>query len=283
MNTINDRALRVTAAAVFAFALASFGATSPAAAKALVKTRQALTATAAAPGASGEARFELHNADDGRLRIFVRGLAPDASFDVVVGGIKVGTIETNKAGNGRIRFRSRPRGHDRVLGFDPRGATLSIRAANGDDVLTGTIADGGTPDPGDVVCCIPDDSGAECEDRTADECAAQGGTVSDATSCLPNPCAGAPAPGVDIVCCIPDDSGPECEDRTGDQCAAQGGTVVDATDCSANPCAATTPTPTPTPGSGNDDPPGDDHGGHGNEPGDDNGGHGAHGGHGHDD
>jgi hypothetical protein len=38
----------------------------------------------------------------------------------------------------------------------------------------------------------PDDSGPECEDRTVDECAAQGGTVvAGATSCLPKPCDGA--------------------------------------------------------------------------------------------
>jgi hypothetical protein len=65
--------------------------------------------------------------------------------------------------------------------------------------------------------------------------------VSDAASCLPNPCPGAPAPGVDVVCCLPDDSGPECEDRTADDCAAQGGTVIDATSCIGNPCAPTPP------------------------------------------
>ena len=266
-----DRALRVTVAAVATFALASFGGASPAAAKALVKSRQALAATAAAPGASGEARFELRTTTDGRLRVKVKNLARKSSFDVVVGGVKVGTIATNGGGGGHIRFRSQPTGNDHMLGFDPRAATLSVRATSGEDVLTGTMSDDGAPDPGDVVCCIPDDSGAECEDRTADACTAQGGTVSDATSCLPNPCAGAPAPGVDIVCCIPDDSGAECEDRTVDECATQGGTVIDATDCSANPCAATPP------GSGNDDPAGVDNGGSGTEPGDDNGGQGGHG------
>ena len=42
------------------------------------------------------------------------------------------------------------------------------------------------------MCCIPDDSGAECEDRSADACAAQGGTVIDATDCSANPCAATP-------------------------------------------------------------------------------------------
>jgi hypothetical protein len=45
----------------------------------------------------------------------------------------------------------------------------------------------------DVVCCLPDNGGdgvPECEDRTAEECAAAGGTVSTATSCTPDPCGG---------------------------------------------------------------------------------------------
>ena len=92
------------------------------------------------------------------------------------------------------------------------------------------------------MCCIPDDSGPECEDRTADECAAQGGTVvAGATSCLPNPCDGAPPVGQDIVCCLPDDSGAECEDRTQAECLAGGGVVVNATSCDPNPCAAIPP------------------------------------------
>jgi hypothetical protein len=77
---------------------------------------------------------------------------------------------------------------------------------------------------------------------TPDECVMQGGTVSTATSCLPNPCAGVlPPVEADVVCCIPDDNGPECEDRTADECAAQGGIVVEATSCAPNPCAPVTP------------------------------------------
>ena len=37
----------------------------------------------------------------------------------------------------------------------------------------------------DVVCCLPDDSGPECEDRTAAQCAAEGGVNLGAGSCLP--------------------------------------------------------------------------------------------------
>jgi hypothetical protein len=104
------------------------------------------------------------------------------------------------------------------------------------------LADSGSVSGGDVICCIPDaDEGAECEDRTPEECAMEGGSVSGALTCLPNPCAGVPPPVEDVVCCIPHDSVPECEDRTADECAAQGGVVVEATSCDPNPCAPVTP------------------------------------------
>jgi hypothetical protein len=112
------------------------------------------------------------------------------------------------------------------------------------DVLAVQLADSSALTGEDIICCIPDDSGPECEDRTPAECTAQGGTATTATSCLPNPCAGTPPPveGGEIVCCIPDDLGPECEDRTADDCALQGGVAVAATSClPTNPCATTTP------------------------------------------
>src|SRR5262249_28403829 len=46
------------------------------------------------------------------------------------------------------------------------------------------------PPPGnDIRCCIPDNSGPECEDRTLAECSAQGGVNIGPGSCTPNPCA----------------------------------------------------------------------------------------------
>ena len=69
-----------------------------------------------------------------------------------------------------------------------------VRNAAGQDVLAVQLADSRSLSGGDIICCIPDDSGPECEDRTPAECAAQGGTVTTATSCLPNPCAGTPPP-----------------------------------------------------------------------------------------
>jgi hypothetical protein len=201
---------------------------------------QALTAPSGA--ASGQARVRLRSESDGRLLLTVRGLAPNQTFDVLVGNTKVGTLHTGGGGQGSVRFRTRPRGRDLLLGFDPRGAVITIRDAAGQDVLVGNIPAGNTSArAGKIICCEPDDRGAECEDRTEAQCLERGGTVAAATSCMPNPCADVPPPGQDIICCVPDDSGAECEDRTPAECAAQGGIVVAATSCTPNPCAAVPP------------------------------------------
>jgi len=202
-----------------------------------------LASTGVDPDARGKVKLAVRNLSDGKLDIKGQKLDPDATFDVLVDGVLVGQLTTTGGGTGRIRFRSRPRSsHDELLGFDPRGALVVIRNAAGQDVLAVQLADSGAVGGGDVICCVPDDQGPECEDRTPEECAAQGGTVSTATSCLPNPCEGTPPPvNGDVVCCIPDDNGPECEDRTADECAAQGGIVVEATSCDPNPCAPVTP------------------------------------------
>jgi hypothetical protein len=192
--------------------------------------------------ARGLARLTLKASDDGRFELRVRNLDANTTYEILVGGVRVGTLSTRGAGSGSARFRSRPRGHDQLLGFDPRGQIITVRSAAGEDVLVGTVPAVSTGTASDqVVCCIPDDQGSECEDRTADECTTQGGTVSTATSCLPNPCADAPPVDADVVCCLPDDTGPECEDRAAAECAAQGGVVVQATSCQPNPCAATPP------------------------------------------
>jgi len=205
------------------------------------KVKKSLVTTGVDANASGQAALSLKAASVGQFDVRVRKLDRKATFEVIVGGVHVGDLVTNRGGGGKVRFRSRPRGKDLALGFDPRGETIAVRNANGDDVLVASFPNVQPGSPADVVCCIPDDSGPECEDRTADECAAEGGTVSSAASCLPNPCVGAPPVGGGIVCCIPDDSGPECEDRTQAECMAQGGTVVQATSCAPNPCAPTPP------------------------------------------
>ena len=206
--------------------------------------KQTLTSTGVDAEARGRARLIVRNDSDGTFRIDVRNLDRNATFEIIVGGVKVGTLTTTGGGNGHTRFRTRPRGHDSVLGFDPRGQEILIRNGDGVDVLAQTISDGGgSLDSGDIACCVPDDGGTECEDRTPAECEAEGGIATQAGSCLPNPCVDAPPGGQDIVCCIPDDSGAECEDRTQAECVAEGGTVVAATSCTPNPCSGTTPSP----------------------------------------
>jgi hypothetical protein len=206
------------------------------------KADAALTATAADPDARGKVKASVKG-DDGRFEVAANRLDRRATYDVIVGGVKVATFTTSGGGSGKARLRTDPKGHDGLLGFDPRAADVVIRNAAGADVLFGAVpADDTSGDDGDVVCCVPDDDGAECEDRTPAECAAKGGTVSAATSCVPNSCDGAAPPaGGDIVCCIPDDDEAECEDRTTAECVAQGGTVVQATSCTPNPCAAVPP------------------------------------------
>ena len=203
------------------------------------KSKIELAATAAAPDARGKATLVVRSASKGRFEVRVGRLAPDTSYELLVGGVKVTTLLTRKGGSAKVRFSNKANGKDLVLGFDPRGEAIEVRDAAGNDVLTGTLPAGATSDPGDVTCCIPDDGAAECEDRTAAECSAQGGTVVAAGSCLPDPCGAVPPVDTDVVCCLPDDSGPECEDRTQAECAAQGGTMVEAASCAPNPCQGT--------------------------------------------
>lgn len=236
MHGIREYGIRIGAAVLLAAALQAGGT---------AQARERLESNLSGDGgANGRVRAMVSDPARGRFEIRARGLAANQSFDVMVGSVKVGTLLTTGGGQGQLRFRSRPRGRDLLLGFDPRGALITLRDANGVDVLLGTVptaASSGGNDGSKIICCVPDDSGSECEDRTPEQCTAQGGTPAAATSCLPNPCADAPPVETDVVCCIPDDSGPECEDRTVAECAAQGGVVIEATSCTDNPCAATPP------------------------------------------
>jgi hypothetical protein len=213
-------------------------------ADARVRIRTVLVPTAATTTARGLARLALVSASDGKFEVIAKHLDRDARYEVIVGGVRVADLLTNGGGGGKARFRTRPRNASEMpLGFDPRGTTIVVRSTGGDDVLANSFPDD-SPSAGEVVCCLPDDGGTECEDRTSGECAAQGGTVvTDATSCLPNPCAGAPPVGDDddMVCCLPDDSGPECEDRTQDACLTAGGTMVGGASCATNPCTPIPP------------------------------------------
>jgi hypothetical protein len=156
---------------------------------------------------------------------------------------KVGRAGSSSRSTVSAWVRSRPTAAE---GHVPASGTSS--PAQGGTVVAGATSclpnpcAGATPvdDDGDIVCCLPDDSGPECEDRTTAECAAAGGIDLGPGSCLPNPCSGGPASD-DVVCCLPDDSGPECEDRTAAQCASEGGVHVDGASCAAGTCAPTAP------------------------------------------
>jgi hypothetical protein len=253
---------------------------------AAVHVKETLRATSHAPKARGSAKLTVRRSSKGLFSIAARRLAHGASYDVVVGGIKVGALTTNTHGRGTIVFGAPKRGNRALLGFDPRGRSLAVRDKDGRDVLDGEMPD---DDAGKVACCVPDDDGVECDDRTPEDCLDDGGTVSsasgcfpdpcnttgtsvcctvdstcgafvdddpavgchagvsaaecaehhgtvvDATSCDPNPCAAVP-PVELVTCCVPDDDDVECQFRTADRCAAKGGTVVTATSCDPDPC-----------------------------------------------
>ena len=211
------------------------------------KLNTKLAPTANAPAARGKAQLNLKAGKGGRFAVVGARLTPDHSYDVVVGGVKVGSFTTNGGGGGRLRFSTKPHGSDAVLGFDPRGMSVSVRDADtGDDELVADLPDDA---PGDGACCIASshdgESETECEDISSDACTAAGGTVAASASCLPDPCATTPPSGT-TVCCTnethDDESESECEDEVSDaDCAAAGGMVVQAASCDPNPCQATPP------------------------------------------
>jgi hypothetical protein len=210
-----------------------------------VRVHETLHATSHAPKARGSAKLTVKKASKGMFSIAARRLAASQSFDVVVGGIKVGELTTNKHGAGKAVFGAPKRGKHALLGFDPRGRSLAVRDHDGNDCLDGDMPD---DDAGKVACCLPDDDGVECDDRTPDDCTNDGGTVSSASGCFPDPCGGTSTP---VVCCtvdstcgafVDDDPQVGCRsDRSAAECAEHHGTVVDATSCDPNPCAAVPP------------------------------------------
>ena len=233
--------------------------------------KQNLTATSTAPNAHGKAKLVVHGSKKGKFTIIATHLQGGKQYDVVVGGIKVGQMQTNTGGSGIVHFSTTPGSKDTLLGFDPRGAVVSVRADDtGDDDLVGNMPDdnNGTL----IACCLPqgdnsqgDEQGGsqgntECEELTAAECMAEGGTpgipagtaaagmpAGTAASCLPNPCSTTPPPGGRVVCCTnatgDDESEAQCtEVATQADCAEMNGSVVQATSCDADPCAAPPPT-----------------------------------------
>lgn len=252
--------MRSLAAALAAFATIGLGTTAHAGSS----SKGDLKPTLVAPGAKGKVVFQGKGGSRARFQVQASKLPQSAAFDVVVKGVKVGTLQTNRGGAAKAKFSTQPKaGKESLLGFDPRAAAVSIRTPEGDEVLQGDVpAPVVKPSDADkVACCVPDDDGgAECEDRTPERCALEGGTLAATNSCLPDPCGGSPdldGDGEDegddddegkILCCLPgadaatsDDPEVECEDVSAVECATQGGTVLEATSCDASPCAPTVP------------------------------------------
>jgi hypothetical protein len=203
----------------------------------VARIRHDLRATGADPDASGRT-LTVVRGSDGRFDLKLRGLAGGASYEIVVDGVRVAATSTSGGGTARVRFRSRPRGGDQLLGFEPRGTHVDVRDESGEDVLEGDIPDDADPDG--VRCCLAGEHDeAHCEHLTAEHCAAEGGESLGVGSCLPNPCA-PPPPGDDVIrCCLhdaDDDDQAECESRTPDQCSLQHGLNLGPGACDPNPC-----------------------------------------------
>ena len=213
---------------------------------------QPLSATSHAPGAHGRAKLALKTASKGHFRVVARKLAPETSFDLVVGGVKVGSFTTNAGGSGKVTLSTHPKPSEGFLGVDPRGKRIEVRDDSGDDDLEGDMPGDGDSATGAFACCVPDEDGAECEVETPDGCTAAGGTTeAGITSCIPDPCGTTPpSGGEDVVCCFPgsstgafvdEESAAGCDEVTTQECAKAGGTVVQAPSCDANPCAPVPP------------------------------------------
>lgn len=205
------------------------------------KSSDGLKSTGEVEGARGHASVIQRSASKGAFVVHAQ-LEAEGEYEVLVGGIRVAELETDAEGHGKVRFSTKRKGGNRVLGFDPRGESVEVRNQAGADVLVGTVSAPPAAEA-DLACCVPDDDRTRCEDRTPAECIERGGTPSAAGSCFPDPCGSAPAPAVDVVCCVPDDSGPSCEDRTQPECLAAGGTIVQASSCAADPCNAAPASP----------------------------------------
>jgi hypothetical protein len=205
-----------------------------------------LTATVhAPPSARGRAKLALKTSSRGKFKVVARRLHGSTSYDVVIGGVKVGTLTTNPGGGGKLGLSTSPKGKDGMLGVDPRGDRIEVRDPNGDDELEGEMPN--DDDPNAVGCCIAehdDEAQVECERMTPDECMHEGGTPSGSSSCIPDSC------GSDgeqqVVCCSTDseddDPNVECAMESAHECGDHDGQAVQATSCDPNPC---TPVPPP--------------------------------------
>ena len=206
---------------------------------AAIRIKRTLKPTGVDANAQGQALVVI-NHQGGRGKLLVKGhkLNGSATFGIRVGGVRIGTLTTNPAGNGHAKFSSRPGPRDQMLGVDPRGKLLEVEDESGEDVLDDDIPDDSI-DPNAVACCLPDGDETECETLTPDECQHEGGTDGGAASCMPDPCP-TTAP-EEIRCCVPDDSGADCEEATAAECSDHNGTNIGSGACDPNPCAPSTP------------------------------------------
>src|SRR5581483_974459 len=109
--------------------LALLAAFSTADAAPLVRPLAAIAGTATS--GDGEARVIVRRrgrALDGVLIVTVRHLTPSTPYEIVVDGVRIGTIETDDTGAGRATFRTRARGRSQLLGVDPRGKGIAVHA-----------------------------------------------------------------------------------------------------------------------------------------------------------
>jgi len=211
--------------------------------------KQELTPTGVDADARGKAAVVVAHQTHGRLKVQARRLASAARYEVVLDGVRIGTLQTNRGGNGVANFSTKPKGRTQRLGADPRGKLLEVRDADGDDVLLSEMPRDSESE-GKVRCCMAegeddDDEeevqSAECEATTPEECLAEGGVEMGEGTCLPNPCGTVTSEAV--ACCTPqdDEDGPECEISTEAECAAEHGTSVGSSTCEPNPCAPVSP------------------------------------------
>src|SRR5262249_35033507 len=153
-----------------------------------VKIKRDLQSTGVVAGAKGKTQTIIQGSQ-GRFRLKAIRLGSNKHFNILVNSVPVGGFTTSGGGSGKARFSTTPGGKDLMMGFEPRGSTVTVQDDDGDDVLDGDIPDDSV-DPNAIRCCLSEDSGggdgdddqgenqgngAECEELTADECMTQGG------------------------------------------------------------------------------------------------------------
>lgn len=223
-------------------ALATIALVRPAAHAETTRIREDLRSTSAASDARGKATVVITHRGrrwHGKLELQATHLAPATTFAVSLGGIRIGTLDTSSTGAGHARFETDPKGHDQLLGTDPRGKDVSLTDDTGKDHLVGSVpAD--SIDPNAVRCCVGAGAESACDAVRSADCTARGGQDLGAGTCVPNPCQATPVqPGDDIRCCKPGDQGTQCDLTTAAECSAALGTNIGPGACDSMACGGT--------------------------------------------